>query len=65
MGQRRGNRYTQPMMTQREANTINGCINKLKTLLKQFQDRGIYILRQQELITAITVLQRAVRESDR
>jgi len=53
------------MMTQREANTINGCINKLKTLLKQFQDRGIYILRQQELITAITVLQRAVRESDR
>lgn len=65
VGQRRGNRYTQPMMTQREADTINRCVAKLSTLLKQFDRRGVYIVRQQELMKAIAVLQKSVRESNR
>jgi len=53
------------MMTQREADTINRCVAKLSTLLKQFDRRGVYIVRQQELMKAIAVLQKSVRESNR
>ena len=50
---KRGNRYTTPNMTAREAQTLDGCIRKMVNVSRAMKARGVYYPTTDELDNAI------------